>query len=315
MTYRSLKTFIKNNTQEHNTKIFDLIPFSVKSKIIFVIGKDANNTASYLTAIMKACEIEYTRLINDKIDINKKILQNGMRIPMDMLCENAEKIIKSTNKMISNDDLFLCLALSFSDNDYSIIEIREEYYLKIKDIISHLAIILTTDNQSLVENAPKEIKEVIALSKEDNFDYISNTYNQNGARITLASPNKIIISNGNLLGTCFYHYNYLYHVSTLNLNNVPLAHLSVEAATVLFYAPRPYIYKGLDNAILHRDVELYSLSPPVLLYEGENDFKLHHRLKFKKVTVDDEFVFSIDNTIFCGNKEYIEAIKGKLKKR
>lgn len=117
------------------------------------------------------------------------------------------------------------------------------------------------------------------------------------------------------MGTSFYHYDYLYHLSTLDLNNVSLAHLAIESARVLISAPRPYIYKGLKTVKIPYDLTLYSLSPTILFREGENDFKLHHRLKFKTITIDDKFEIPTENTIFCGSKEYIETIKEKLKKR
>ena len=82
-----------------------------------------------------------------------------------------------------------------------------------------------------------------------------------------------------MFGTSFYHYDYLYHISTLDLNNLPLAHLAIESASVLFSAPRPYIYKGLEKARLLYDLKLFSLSPTVLLWEGNDDFILHHKVK------------------------------------
>ena len=313
MTYRSLKSFINKNTQEHNSKIFDLMPHGIKSKIIFVVGNGASNTAALLTSIMSACEIKYFHYLNDNIYINKKFLQNGLTIPMELLCDNAEAILKATKKAISNEDLFFNLALSFCNNEYAIIEISEEYYSKIKDNISPYAIIFTNeDSASLIENAHKDVKEIISLSYDDDFDYISTKTNKNGTRITLASPNKITISNSDLFGTSFYHYSYLYHISALDLNNASLAHLAIESASVLFSTPRPYIYKGLENAKVPHDFILYSLSPTVLLYEGENNFKLHHRLKFKTVTENDIFEIPTKNTIFCGSKEYLEQIKQKL---
>lgn len=313
MTYRSLKSFINRNNQQHNAIIFDLIPHSVKSKIIFVVGNGASNTAAFLTSILSACEIKYLHFLNDCININKKLLQNGVAIPIEFICENAENILKATKKMISNEDLFFYLSLSFCNDEYAIIEISEEYYNKTKDNISPYAIIFTNeDSASLIENAHKDVKEIISLSYDDDFDYISTKTNKNGTRITLASPNKIAISNSNLFGTSFYHYSYLYHTSTLDLNNVSLAHLAIESASVLFSAPRPYIYKGLENAKALHDFVLYSLSPTVLLYEGENNFKLHHRLKFKIVTENDMFEIPTENTIFCGSKEYLEQIKQKL---
>ena len=106
MTYRSFKTFINKNTQQHNKDVFDLIPFSIKSKIILIVGSRASNVASYLSSIMSACEMDYSHYINtDKIALDKRFLKSNAIINQDILCENAEKILKATSKSISNDDL------------------------------------------------------------------------------------------------------------------------------------------------------------------------------------------------------------------
>lgn len=319
MTYRSLKTFINRNKQPNNTRIFDLIPKNIKSKIIFVVGEDANNTAEYLSSIMSAYEIAHLRYTNNKnIDINKRFLQNSTQISLDLLCENAENILKACKKTLSNEDLLFCIALSFASSAYSIIEISEQYYNYIKDYYSPFALILTIKDDEkvdkIIDSAPKGVREIIYLSKKDNFDYVSNKYNPNGARITIASKNKIIISNSSLLGTSFYHYDYLYHVSTLNLNNISLAHLSIESARVLFSAPRPYIYSGLENAKPPHDLTVYSLSPTIILHNSESEFQLHHRLKFNVLNENDEFEIPTENTIFSGSADFLEGIKEKLKR-
>lgn len=286
MTYRSFKTFINKNTQQHNKDIFDLVSFDIKSKIILIVGSRASNVASYLSSIMSACEMDYNHYINtDKITLNKRFLKCNTIINQDILCQNAEKILKTTNKSLSNDDLLLALAFSLCDSEYLLIETSEEYYDKIKDKISPFALVLAINDdqkaEALIKNAKAGIKEIISLSQQDNFDYISNKINKNGTRTTYASKNKITISNANLLGTSFYHYSYLYHVSALDLNNIQLAHLAIETAFVLFEVPRPYIYKGLDNARPIFEFELYSLSPTVLVWNNEDEYALHHKVKDK----------------------------------
>lgn len=190
MTYRSLKSFIKNNTQPNNDKIFDLISVDIKSKIIFVIGDGASNTSAYISAIMSACEIGHFSYTNKNIEINKKFFLNGTPIDIDLICENAEKILKTTQKKISNDDFLFCLSLLFCDSEYAIIEISEDYYKQIKDIFTPFAIILSfkddKKSNNFIEYVPQGIKEIISLSKKENFDYISNKFNEKGTRITWA---------------------------------------------------------------------------------------------------------------------------------
>lgn len=286
MTYRSLKNFINKNSQKHNSKIFDLISKDIKSKIILIVGNRTCNVASFLCSIMSACEISHTHYINtNRVDFNKRFLHNELPINQEIICENAEKLLKITKKSLSNDDLFLAITLSISSDEYTVIEMSEEYYNHAKEYISPFALILSIQEDekvaSLIKNAPNSIKEIISLSNKENFDYISNKTNDKGARITLASANKITIANANLLGTSFYHYSYLYHISALDLNNISLAHLAIESANVLFSAPRPYIYKGLDSARPILEFELYSLSPTVLVWNGEDEFSLHHKVQSK----------------------------------
>lgn len=286
MTYRSLKNFINQNTNEHNAKIFDLISNDIKSKIILIVGNRASNVGAFLSSIMSSCEIEHARYINsDKIPLNKRFLVNQNQVDQETICSNAENILKISKKSLSNDDLLFSLATSFYDKEYIIIEMSETYYINAAKYISPFALVLCINDDAkskfLIENAPQGTKEIITFSEKDNFDYISNQTNANGTRITFATKNKIIISDANLFGTSFYHYDYLYHISALDLNNVPLAHLAIESATVLFSAPRPYIYKGLENAVPLYDLKLFSLSPTVLLWDGDDDFILHHKVKSK----------------------------------
>lgn len=286
MTYRSFKNFINHNTNNHNEKIFDLISNDIKSKIILIVGNRASNVGEFLSSIMCTCDIEHTRYVNaDKIPVNKRFLIGQNQIDQEIICNNAESILKSSKKTLSNDDLLFSLAISLGSKEYALIEMCEDYYIKIAHKISPFALVLCIDNDKraefIIDNAPQGIKEIISLSQKDNFDYISNKINDNGARITLASANKITIADANLLGTSFYHYSYLYHISALDLNNVSLAHLAIESASVLFSAPRPYIYKGLENARPIFDFELYSISPTVLIWKGEDEFVLHHKIKSK----------------------------------
>ena len=167
--------------------------------------------------------------------------------------------------------------------------------------------------QEIIDHAPVGLEEIIALSKKDNFDYISTQKSSAGAKVTYASPNKRTIASSTVFGTDFFHYDYLYKTRALNLNNIPLAHLAIESATVLFSAARPLMRIGIYNASLTNDLELYSLSPAILLREGKDDFSLFHKMKFKTVYENDELSFPVEDTVFCGNRDFINKIKRTLK--
>ena len=86
--------------------------------------------------------------------------------------------------MLSNDDLFLSIALSFDNCKYTIIEISDEYYFSIKDKIPAFALIITSNNEHLIKNTPIDVKEIIALTEKDNFEsaYCSATESELSAR-------------------------------------------------------------------------------------------------------------------------------------
>ena len=198
---------------------------------------------------MSECGVSHSHYSNAKsTELNKRFLQNGTHISQDMLCEKAESILNKCKRNLSNDDLFLCIALSNENTQYSIIELTIEYYNEIRNIIHPFALLISSyDNNALIENAPCGTKEIFALSSDENFDYVSNQNHTNGARITLVTPNKISIANCDLFGTSFYHYDYIYRILDLDLNNIPFAHLAIEIATILLDAPRASIYHGLKK--------------------------------------------------------------------
>lgn len=317
MTYKNLKKYLLDNI--NNEIGFDLIPQGIKSKLIFAVGDGASGTAAFLSSVMNECEISHSRYIhNDGIELKYRFISSGEYISIDKLCQVAEELIKRSGKSISSDALLLSCALSMLDGaDYLILEMSEQIY---RQIIKHtipFALILAMDDDitvcELTDSAPTGINEIVALTNESNYDYISNKLNKNGARITYASPNKRTISSSTVFGTDFFHYDYLYKTRAINLCNIPLAHLAIESATALFSAPRPLIRIGISKANPINDLTLYSLSPTVLFREGNDDFLLFHNMKFKIAYESDEFAIPIENTVYCGNNDFIKEIKRKLK--
>ncbi len=317
MTYKNLKKYLSDNI--NNEIGFDLIPQGIKSKLIFAVGDGASGTAAFLSSVMNECEISHSRYIhNDGIELKYRFISSGEYISIDKLCQRAEELIKRSGKSISFDALLLSCALSMLDGtDYIILEMSEQIY---RQIIKHtipFALILAMDDDitvcELTDSAPTGINEIVALTNESNYDYISNKLNKNGARITYASPNKRTISSSTVFGTDFFHYDYLYKTRAINLCNIPLAHLAIESATALFSTPRPLIRIGISKAIPINDLELYSLSPTILFRDGKSDFKLFHKLKFKIITDNQEFAIPTEDTVFCGKRAFIEEIKRKLK--
>ena len=316
MTYKHLTKFIKENIYESN---FDLTALAVKSKIIFAIGDGASNVCAMLSSIMYECEIPHSRYINiDYFDLRDRFLNNNDSVSLDKICKNAEKIKKMANSIISGDDLLFCLSLSLLDGEYILIEMSEEYYKSLIGRIkfSPFAILLCSlddkKNEELIKITPNTT-HVCALSQKENYDYI-RPIDKNGRKTALVSKNKYLVKSTNLLFADFYHFSYLYRLPCIDSNNIFLATLAIESATLLFSAPRPYIYKGLSNAMLPCELKLISISPIILLKIGDDNFKLPKGLSCDKITEVIPSQKPTQNTIFYGNKEYIDKIKKAMEK-
>ena len=106
MTYKNLQKFLSNNI---NTEIkFDLIPKGIKSKLIFIVGDKATNTASFLSSIMRECKIDHSRYSFDKnTEIKYRFIKSDELLPMGDICKCAEHLINKSSKSINSDELLL----------------------------------------------------------------------------------------------------------------------------------------------------------------------------------------------------------------
>lgn len=91
--------------------------------------------------------------------------------------------------------------------------------------------------------------------------------------------------------------------------------LAPQSAKLLFGISYPMIAKGLGKAKLLYDLQLWSLSPTVLFYTGQPNFKLPLRSKAHIITNESEEYSKNDTVIFCGNDEFINKIKEKIKNK
>ena len=71
------------------------------------------------------------------------------------------------------------------------------------------------------------------------------------------------------------------NTKSINLYNVPLAALTVEASRVLFSLPDHRIRTGLSKAKLVHDLKIHSLSPVIITNTGNRRYKLHHNVKYQ----------------------------------
>lgn len=319
MTYKNLKRFLSENN--NSELIFDLIPRGVKSKIILAVGENASNVSSFLSSILKQKGISHSRFINArKLELKNRFFNNGEPLEIDVICKYAERLIKKSGKAIGSEELLFDISLLALQNDYIIIEMTDDFYERIVDELTFvpLSIIFCTLNDKLndrlIDLAPAGISEIFALSARENFDYVSQHANKNGTRVSFASQNKITVYKNSVLGTEIFYFSYLYRLPSLDQRNNLLAIPAIDCARILFDISRATIHKGLSNARLIYDLELHSVSPTILLYEGENDFVLPKSMKYEIKTSTDGFAIPTNDTVYCGNEDFLDSIKDKLKK-
>lgn len=291
MTYKHLKQFIENNTTVSCTPATAKIKSNFNTNIIFIVGEDASNVASFLSSIMSAKSIGHARYINsDRVELKDRFLQNGVPVDTKDITRSAGLLLRRTQKLISNEELLCGVALEILENVYLLFEVSypccKELFKNTK-IIPHTLILTSNDdekNEDLINLAPVGTGEIISATSKENFDYISTTKSKLGTRISYVSQNKITIFTSKLLGgTQFFYFNDLFRIPSINLCNVYLAALAVEAARVSLSLPNHRIRSGLKKSRLIYDLKLHSLSPKTLINVGNREFKLHHNLKYKVI--------------------------------
>ncbi len=300
---------------------FDLISFDIKSKIILTVGDTTSNASAFLSSIMTDCGISHSRYAGmDRIEIKRRFTRSNGSPSIEELCDMAQAVLKRCGRGISGEALLvLCATQLLQGDEFLLLDVSEELYPEIIRHLTPFAVVFATRNdeltRSLISLAPSGVKEIVALSEEDNFDYISSLHTENGARISYASKNKITVFHGNALGTEFFHYDFKYFVPIIDQNNLPLAHLSIEAASAILAPSRNQILRGLQKSIPPDDFTVHSLSPTVLLRESEGPFTLHNEMKFKIIREGEDFLFPSEDTAFCGSVDFIARVKEQLKKK
>lgn len=325
MTYKNLKKhLLKNNISDSKT-FFDLMPLCIKSKIILCIGEYACNTASFLSSVMKTSKIQHSHYVHsDDVELKDRFLSSISSAEVSDLALKAYNLFKRVKGTLSNDELLFLLALKLLDgkDEYLILEVPTDFYinsLSPLDLPIYALILCFFDDaksQKCISLAPQSVKEIVALSQKHDYDYVSTSKNRNGTRVTYISNNKYNITRAGILcGTEFYYFSQLYFINVIDQNNVPLAALSIQSAKLLFGISYPMIAKGLGKAKLLYDLKLWSLSPTVLFYTGQPNFKLPLRSKAHIITNENEEYSKNDTVIFCGNDEFINRIKENIKNK
>ena len=315
MTYKNLVKFISDNDRTNIEFPFDLMPCSIKSKIILCVGDTTGNVLSFLSSIMNERHSRY--LGRERVSIKNRFFHDPPIEPVQ-LCDIADRLIKSTKKSISNESLLFLTSLRLlADEEYLLLDVSKDLYLKLIGYISPLAIIFATKNVSDIERnielLSNHVKYIISLGDANDYSRISTNETKNGVTLCYASSDKITVRSSSPMGTDIFHYDYPYHLPIIDQKNVPLAHLAIEASCLIFSAIRPKISKGLEKAKDIDDLQLYSLSPTVLLRVGKDDFVLHHTMRFDTITDEEKVIGPTTDTIFCGSEEFIERVKSSIK--
>ncbi|MGM9631755.1 MAG: hypothetical protein ACI3XL_01515 [Eubacteriales bacterium] len=317
MTYNELKNQLPSASVPDESPVFDLVPKCVESKIIYAVGAGAANFSAVLSSIMNEGRVAHSRAICSRyLEPKDRFLLRGTPIAVKKLLASADRLTQH-NGGVSAEGLYFLLALDLLDaqDEFLIIEVSGEFYGKVACSLPISPYAVVFCDADAVIKCPAGTREVIALTHDDNFDYISSARTDGGARISYTSQNKLEIMSVGLLGAKFFYNTVLYESSIIDRNNIELACLAVECATVLFSQSRLTLARGVKKAKPTLDPVLHSLSPTVLLKLGDDNVTLPKENRFKTVTEDNfsSFVGLDGDTVFCGSREFLDSVKMNLK--
>lgn len=273
---------------------------------------------------MKSCGIDHTEYSALKGEgYIFRLTENGEHtVDVGELCSEFRYISKRTKRSISGElmGLIVAMRLLCGRAKYMIADISEDLFEDIMKNTSLIpcAVILCGDNSDknelLASLVPKGTQEIVLLTDSINCDYVSSVKNPNGVRISYSSPNKHQVFKGNLSRTEFFYFSELMSISTMDLNNVPLACLAIEAARALFSLPLYTVRNGLRYAAIPQDVVPYSVSPLVFLKTGDREPKFAKGIS-PRIVREDNFdgAFPDSLTVYVGSAEFIEEIKAFLR--
>lgn len=323
MLYKNLKKYIAEDHGTDSSLALKFIPRKIDSKIILFVGDRAPNTSAMFSAIMLRRGLLHTRYINsDIIECNFRYLQNGKQIYIREICHEYQYVAKNTKRSISGDWMLFIIALRALKHkeEYMLIDTSYEIYKELINSpkLTPFAVIFCNSsdekNEELISMTPSGVSEIISLTKKDNYDYISNARNKNGVHVSYSSPNKFDIFRSNMLKTEFFRYSRLYTINSIDTSNVDLACIAIEAASVIFNIPHPYIYQGLNNARLIYGIKHYPSSPDVFFKIGDGEYRLPIQLD-PIVVYENDFDGKrpTSPTLYIGSDEFYERIKKILK--
>lgn len=323
MLYKNLKKYLDENTGTDDHAALGLIPKKIGSKLIFLVGDRAANTSAFLSSIMMRRGIPHTRYINsDIIECKDRYLQNGKQIYIGEICHEYQYVAKKTKRSISGDWMSFIIALRAlkRKEEYMLLDLTNDIYeslIKNSSLVPFAVIFCNSsdeNNEKLISITPSGVSEMISLSQRDNYDYISNTKNPNGVHLSYSSPNKFIIFHGDTYHTEFFRYDELYTIPSVDTSNIQLACLAIEAASVIFHIPYPYIYQGLERSKPIYGVKCYHSEPCVFFKIGDGEYKLHPHIK-PKVVYEKDFNGERPKfpTLYIGSNDFYDKIKKLLK--
>lgn len=323
MLYKNLKLYLCEEHCGDNSAAISLIPRRIDSKVIFFVGDRAPNTSEFLSSILSARNMGHTRYINsDELECMYRYLQNGEHLHTREICYPYQYIAKKSKRSLSPEWMAFTIGTRAlrRKEEYMLMDVTPEIYkamISTSRLIPYAVVLCNSsdeENDLCISITPKEVREIVSLTQRDNFDYISKERNKNGVHLTYASPNKYTFFKGNTDGSDFFYYDELYHINSIDTNNVHLACLAIEAARVILKIPDPYIEFGLATAEPIYDIKkIYSL-PYVYFKIGGGDFKLPLRMRLDIVHEKD---FNGEkpkrSTLYVGSREFYDHIRESFK--
>ena len=338
-----------------------LLPDLSKNKIIYVIGDDTDACGAFVSSVIESSRFSIGRARDCfELEPHNIFSINGSCIPTQNICANLDRLASlllnmgqsenaKSNRIfdklpLSKESLACLFAFDYfaeKECDFILFECSEAFFESILSklkIVPAVALFTSFDGEKIskfTDALPCATKEMICYSKDDNYDYISNKYSAKGTRISFVSQNKIKPVKTGGLGSDFYYNSTSYHIQAFEDKNIIYASLSLECISALsrLFSPfsRTAIYVGLEKAKLLFDLEIFSLSPMVILKVNNFDEDINpYFLQGKTVTVVKEEMLESatfhktvkslisnngqDAILFTGSIRFINEIKKELTK-
>ena len=299
MTYANIKKLFSSSSADTSAELLNnMITDKVNCRLVYVVGDDTDACGAFVSSVLQKANVRAGRAQScDGLEARKLFSAETEFVSPQELCEFTNTV--PSPKSFSKEALSLLFALDCFGKkgcEAIIFETTEEFF---KSTLSKLKItpdivIFTSFEEKTVSDLitalPRGVKDAICFSDLDNYDYISSKYTNEGTRVSVVSKNKINAVKTSFFGTDFYYNSQPYTTRATAPENIIHAALALECISALSRLGLTFskysLTKGLGCASLLFDLELFSLSPAIILKAGRfSEEKVASFLKADTLTI------------------------------